>query len=94
MLTSLVGFANIGEVVDASGAVNLAAPWLYRTDDGGATWQPVQANLQLWASALDCISAVHCWASTASLSGPDSTTELFETTDGGRSWVLLPLQVV
>jgi len=93
MLTSSVGFASLGEAVDSTGATNQAAPWLYRTDDGGATWQAVTANLQLWANTLDCVSASQCWALSASLSGSDGPAQLFATSDGGRTWTLLPFHV-
>ena len=84
MLTASVGFASVG-------AVDTAAHWLYRTDDGGITWQPVPANVQLSYAALDCVSSSRCWALT--VSPIDSSTQLYETTDGGLTWSNLYVQV-
>ena len=90
MLNSSVGYASVGVVTDSSDAVVPTAPWLYRTDDGGTTWNPVQANRQLSYAALSCASASKCWAVSPSLNGPDPTTRLYLSTDGGRTWSEMP----
>jgi photosystem II stability/assembly factor-like uncharacterized protein len=84
MVTASVGFATVVAVApDASGFVP-AAQWLYRTNDGGRSWQPVAADVQLEYATLDCVSVARCWALTTS--PIDSSTRLYETTDGGRTW--------
>jgi photosystem II stability/assembly factor-like uncharacterized protein len=91
MLNSSVGYASVGVVTDSTGsAVNPAAPWLYRTDDGGTSWKPINANRQLSYAALNCDSATKCWAVSPSLNGPDPTTRLYLSTDGGRTWSEMP----
>jgi len=83
MVNASAGFASV-LAVDSSGAFAPAAPWLYRTDDGGRSWQPVTANVQLSYAPLDCVSVVRCWV--LSTSQIDSSTRLYETTDGGLTW--------
>jgi photosystem II stability/assembly factor-like uncharacterized protein len=93
MLTASIGFANVGAVVDSAGAVEAAAPWLYRTADGGTSWQPVPANVQLPYSSLRCVSASRCWALSQSLTSANSSA-LHETTDGGRTWSALTVRIL
>jgi photosystem II stability/assembly factor-like uncharacterized protein len=82
MITAATGFASVGPA-------DSAERWLYRTDDGGTSWQPVLANVHLSYVALDCVSASRCWALSPSPNGPGSPTSLYETTDGGRTWSTL-----
>jgi photosystem II stability/assembly factor-like uncharacterized protein len=83
MVSGSVGFASVAEV-DSAGAVDSAAPWLYRTDDAGLSWKPVVTNVQVPYASLDCVSASRCWA--LSTSQTDLSTRLYETTNGGRTW--------
>ena len=83
MVTGSVGFASV-ETVDSAGGVDSAAPWLYRTEDAGQSWKPVVTNVQVPYASLDCVSALRCWALSASQT--DSSTRLYETTNGGQIW--------
>jgi len=83
MVTGSVGFASV-ETVNSAGAVDSAAPWFYRTDDAGQSWTPVTTNVQVPYASLDCVSALRCWA--LSVSQTDSSSRLFETTNGGQTW--------
>ncbi|HEY8842068.1 MAG TPA: hypothetical protein VIO80_15735 [Candidatus Dormibacteraeota bacterium] len=83
MLTDTVGFAS-SIAVDSAGAVDSAAPWFYRTDDAGQSWKPVVTNVQVPYASLDCVSALRCWALSASQT--DISTRLYETTNGGQTW--------
>jgi photosystem II stability/assembly factor-like uncharacterized protein len=80
MVTASVGFASLA-TTDSAGR------WLYRTDDGGTSWQPVIANVQLSPGPLDCVSVSRCWALSQSQAG--SSAQLYETTDGGRTWTAM-----
>lgn len=83
MLTGTMGFAS-SIAIDSAGAVDSAAPWLYRTDDAGQSWKPVVTNVQVPDASLDCVSALRCWALSSSQT--DSSTRLYETTNGGQTW--------
>jgi photosystem II stability/assembly factor-like uncharacterized protein len=83
MVTGSVGFASV-ETVNSAGAIDSAAPWFYRTDDAGQSWKPVVTNVQVPYASLDCSSALRCWALSASQT--DSSTRLYETTNGGQTW--------
>jgi photosystem II stability/assembly factor-like uncharacterized protein len=83
MPTASIGFAS-GGALDSSGVLDPKAPWLYRTTDGGNSWKPIAANVQLPFATLDCVSTSRCWA--LSTSQIDSSTRLYETTDGGLTW--------
>jgi photosystem II stability/assembly factor-like uncharacterized protein len=78
MVNASIGFASVGPIT--------ATSWLYRTGDGGETWQPVLANLNLSYVALDCISTLRCWALTPSENGPNPPSSLYESIDGGKTW--------
>jgi photosystem II stability/assembly factor-like uncharacterized protein len=81
--------APTGEGVDGSPVTSS----VYRTTDGGATWQ--QADLPSASSAgtayVDFLTSEHGWVMIHDASGASvSLGELFETTDGGASWTRLP----
>lgn len=80
MANASIGYASIGPSA-------LTTAWLYRTGDGGKSWQPVRTNRTLYYAALDCVSPSRCWALTPSPNGPSTPSGLFETTDGGITWV-------
>jgi len=84
MVNASVGFASTGHV-------DLSGHWLYRTNDGGVTWQAVPTKLQLLGATLDCISTTTCFGLTVavpSYNGSESA-RLYKTTDGGMTWALL-----
>lgn len=69
--------------------------YLFRTNDGGSSWQRLQApwnkNEGIWA--LQFLDDKNGWALavdyTTSFSSPGSGAFLYRTTDGGQSWSLL-----
>ena len=64
---------------------------LYRTDDGGASWRPVNAEKSLEEYLtrgedivqLDFVDDEYGWAIARDR---DHLTQLLKTTDGGRTW--------
>jgi hypothetical protein len=73
------------------GQTNASGDRLFRTDDGGARSQPLLANVQIVAGALDFASATTCWIVDVSApSHPeDDLGRNHKACDGGRSWVSL-----
>ena len=82
-----VAMANASNGYASIGPSALTTAWLYRTGDGGRSWQPVPTNRTLYYAALDCVSPSRCWALTPSPNGPNTPSGIFETTDGGSTWV-------
>ena len=70
---------------------NLPLP-LYRTDDGGVTWRPVQTTLQLQSKdgrvgILYFVDELNGFATRQAAF--DQPRQLLKTTDGGRTWTLI-----
>src|SRR5206468_10682416 len=59
---------------------------LYRTDNGGASWQVVRTRGR-WLDTLQFVSRQYGFAI---FSGFDGGSSLLETIDGGRSWTRVP----
>lgn len=83
----------VGGVIYAPGTV-----YLHRTDDGGRTWSPV--SLQLPAGAenselgiegdyMRFVSAEDAFL-VVRMSGEATQTAVYTTSNGGRSWTLMP----
>ena len=72
---------------------------LYRTDDGGASWKPVQAEKSMEdylthgedIVRLDFVDDEYGWAIARD---GHNLTQLLKTTDGGVTWMKLPLKIV
>jgi len=94
--------ANIGWAIAPPPGWKKASPvrdWLYRTSDGGQTWALVQKELPLgWpitgllvVDGNDAFAAQDQNATGGAPVGPG--TELLKTTDGGRTWRVVALQI-
>ena len=58
---------------------------LYRSDDAGEQWQPVNSSLSdycVWALAIDAAEPQVMFAGT----GTPTPAALFKSTDGGTTW--------
>jgi len=66
--------ANVGWICDVKGGI-------YRTEDGGETWQERGSNLkEVDSEAVFFLDEFTCWV------GCNSRGEIFRTDDGGYSW--------
>lgn len=92
--------ANHGWVIAASATDFDAVPGvalpLYRTDDGGLTWMPIQTNV-IWRSRdarigpidnLDFVDQNNGFAVRRKYEA-DAYTQWLKTTDGGRTWTVV-----
>ncbi len=65
---------------------------LYRSDDGGATWRllenPMKSSM-VWSMAIDPVDPVVMFAGT----GTPSTPGIFRSTDAGKSWSRLSVEI-
>jgi len=65
---------------------------LYRSDDGGATWRllenPMKGSM-VWSIAIDPVDPVVMFAGT----GTPSTPGIFRSTDAGKSWSRLSVEI-
>ena len=65
---------------------------LYRSDDGGATWRllenPMKGSM-VWSMAIDPVDPVVMFAGT----GTPSTPGIFRSTDAGKSWSRLSVEI-
>ena len=64
---------------------------MYRSDDGGLRWQPIDSQLKdysVWALAIDEQEPDKIYAGT----GTPTPAALFRTTDGGRRWEKCSMQ--
>ena len=65
---------------------------LYRTDDGGASWQLLDTALSgqtVWALAIDPVDPNIMHAGT----GTPSTPGIYRSTDSGKSWEQRPMEI-
>jgi photosystem II stability/assembly factor-like uncharacterized protein len=64
---------------------------VWRTDDGGETWQPLATRLppRHWLGAADFLDADHGWA-LGGAAEAGYPTRVLRTVDGGASWTLVP----
>jgi len=65
---------------------------LYRSDDGGATWRllenPMKGSM-VWSMAIDPVDPAVMFAGT----GTPSTPGIFRSTDAGKSWSRLSVEI-
>ncbi|HEX7495650.1 MAG TPA: hypothetical protein VF349_03350 [Candidatus Limnocylindrales bacterium] len=61
---------------------------LYRTEDGGSSWAPLQDASADWLGMRD-VSFVSSTTGFAAVQLPTSGSEIIATTDGGRTWQAL-----
>ena len=78
---------------DANRAAIERTPFLggggvFRTDDGGATWQSITHNLPRERASIShvAVSPTDARRAWVTFSGYDSEVKIFETADGGRTW--------
>jgi photosystem II stability/assembly factor-like uncharacterized protein len=65
---------------------------LYRSDDGGATWRLLENPMKgsvVWSMGIDPVDPSVMFAGT----GTPSTPGIFRSTDGGRSWGKLRVDI-
>ena len=65
---------------------------MYRSDDGGLRWQPIDSQLKdysVWAPAIDAQEPENIYAGT----GTPTPAALFRSTDGGQGWEKCSMQV-
>ncbi len=56
---------------------------IFRTEDGGQTWERQYAGVSYWLHAVDFVSSTHGFIG-------GNRGVLFKTTDGGNTWVPIP----
>lgn len=74
-------------VVLSTGGLDLAR--IYRTTDGGAHWTETFRNLDP-AAFYDCMAFFDRWHGIALSDPVDGKFRILSTSDGGRSWQVLP----
>ena len=62
-------------------------PPLYRTTDGGQTWQQLGADPG--ACQPQFVDAIHGWCVNIGAAAGSETVELYRTASGGQSWTLV-----
>jgi photosystem II stability/assembly factor-like uncharacterized protein len=65
---------------------------LYRSDDGGATWRLLENPMKgsvVWSMGIDPVDPSVMFAGT----GTPSTPGIFRSTDGGKSWGKLRVDI-
>jgi len=65
---------------------------LYRTEDGGASWQLLKTPMSshvVWALAIDPVDSSRIFAGT----GTPNPAGIYRSTDGGRTWERRPMEV-
>lgn len=77
--------------------LSAGANHIYRSEDGGKTWQELPFNLPSGQGivSLSLADAEHAYLLLASLqSGPYAPAFLYASEDGGKTWVLVDAEIV
>jgi photosystem II stability/assembly factor-like uncharacterized protein len=84
-LSADVGWLAIDQLSDS--AETSAGP-LYRTDDGGHSWQRIGSTPD-HGCALEFVDAVHGWCTVLVGAAGSMPVSIYRTTNGGSSWQLV-----
>jgi photosystem II stability/assembly factor-like uncharacterized protein len=76
---TITTFAGSSWLCDSRGTI-------LRTDDEGASWQPLGSAMKSGCQSLSFVDRDHGW-----ISGSLGDAKLWETSDGGATWTEVPL---